>query len=115
MRQVSFTLLMRRRRRRYGNSAQYERNRRFGHLVDALGREADGAKLPSGGLRLNASKSESRPVRDDTMAPLSWEAADRRRFLLRTAAGRAAPAENFSWPGAGEGFSRPRWRESFPP
>lgn len=42
------------------NPAQYERNRRFGHLVHALGRETSGAKLPSVGLRLNASKSESR-------------------------------------------------------
>jgi hypothetical protein len=41
------------------NPAQYERNRRFGHLVYVLGRTADGAKLPSEGLRLNASKSES--------------------------------------------------------
>ncbi|XP_061942873.1 uncharacterized protein LOC133667674 [Apis cerana] len=29
------------------NPAQYERNRRFGHLVHALGRAAGGAKLPS--------------------------------------------------------------------
>ncbi|CAN7977941.1 unnamed protein product [Ixodes persulcatus] len=42
------------------NPAQYERNRRFGHLVHVLGRETSGAKLPSVGLRLNASKSESR-------------------------------------------------------
>jgi hypothetical protein len=41
------------------NLAQYERNRKFGHLVHALGREAGGAKLPSVGLRLNASKAES--------------------------------------------------------
>ena len=58
MRQVSFTLLMT--RRSESNPAQYERNRRFGHLVRALGREASGAKLPSAGLRLNASKAESR-------------------------------------------------------
>ena len=44
------------------NPAQYERNRRFGHLVHVLGRVASGAKLPSVGLRLNASKSESRLV-----------------------------------------------------
>ena len=57
MRQVSFTLLM----NRYydSNPAQYERNRRFGPVVLVLGREASGAKLPSEGLRLNASKSES--------------------------------------------------------
>jgi hypothetical protein len=42
------------------NPAQYERNRRFGHLVHALGRAAGGAKLPSVGLCLNASKAESR-------------------------------------------------------
>ena len=41
------------------NPAQYERNRRFGPVVLVLGREASGAKLPSDGLRLNASKSES--------------------------------------------------------
>ena len=43
----------------YSNPAKYERNRRFGHLVYVLGRTADGAKLPSEGLRLNASISES--------------------------------------------------------
>src|SRR5436190_385596 len=41
------------------NPAQYERNRRFGHLVHALGRAAGGAKLPSVGLCLNASKAVS--------------------------------------------------------
>src|SRR5579871_4655705 len=50
------------------NPAQYERNRRFGHLVHVLGREASGAKLPSVGLRLKASKSESPLVdRSDTV------------------------------------------------
>ena len=39
---------------------QYERNRRFGHLVHVLGRSASGAKLPSVGLCLNASKAEAR-------------------------------------------------------
>ncbi|GBP52933.1 hypothetical protein EVAR_47588_1 [Eumeta japonica] len=39
------------------NTAQYERNRSFGHLVHALGRAAGGAKLPSAGLCLNASKA----------------------------------------------------------
>lgn len=58
MRQVSFTLLMT--GHCDSNPAQYERNRRFGHLVHVLGRETSGAKLPSVGLRLNASKSESR-------------------------------------------------------
>jgi hypothetical protein len=43
----------------HSNPAQYERNRRFGHLVHALGRAAGGAKLPSVGLCLNASKAES--------------------------------------------------------
>ncbi|KAK0071065.1 hypothetical protein PV326_001726, partial [Microctonus aethiopoides] len=46
-------------RRCDSNPAQYERNRRFGHLVHALGRAADGAKLPSVGLCLNASKAVS--------------------------------------------------------
>ncbi|CAG9790415.1 unnamed protein product [Diatraea saccharalis] len=41
------------------NTAQYERNRSFGHLVHALGRAAGGAKLPSAGLCLNASKAEA--------------------------------------------------------
>ncbi|XP_039315512.1 uncharacterized protein LOC120360034 [Solenopsis invicta] len=41
------------------NPAQYERNRRFGHLVHALDRAAGGAKLPSVGLCLNASKTVS--------------------------------------------------------
>ncbi|CDS38255.1 cytoplasmic antigen 1 [Echinococcus multilocularis] len=40
----------------YGNPVQYERNRRFRHLVHVPGRSANGARLPSGGLRLNASK-----------------------------------------------------------
>ncbi|KAF7274900.1 hypothetical protein GWI33_012447 [Rhynchophorus ferrugineus] len=41
------------------NPAQYERNRRFGHLVHALARAGYGAKLPSVGLCLNASKAVS--------------------------------------------------------
>ncbi|KFM83195.1 hypothetical protein X975_00826, partial [Stegodyphus mimosarum] len=32
------------------NPAQYERNRRFGHLVHVPGRVTSGAKLPSVGL-----------------------------------------------------------------
>lgn len=46
-------------RRCDSNTAQYERNRSFGHLVHALGRAAGGAKLPSAGLCLNASKAEA--------------------------------------------------------
>ena len=58
MRQVSFTLLIN--HRRYDrNPAQYERNRRFGHLVHVLARPSSGTKLPSVGLQLNASKLES--------------------------------------------------------
>ena len=58
MRQVSFTLLIT--RRCDSNPAQYERNRRFGHLAFVLGRSTGGAKLPSLGLCLNASKAEAR-------------------------------------------------------
>ena len=47
-------------RRCDSNPAQYERNRRFGHLVHVLDRSVGGAKLPSVGLCLNASKAESR-------------------------------------------------------
>jgi len=50
------------------NPPQYERNRRFRHLVHAPGWKAIGAKLPSQGLWLNASKSESRLVFDDILA-----------------------------------------------
>jgi hypothetical protein len=57
VRQVSFTLLMT--GRCDSNPAQYERNRRFGHLVHALARAGGGAKLPSVGLCLNASKAVS--------------------------------------------------------
>lgn len=46
-------------RRCDSNPAQYERNRRFGHLVHALARAGGGAKLPSVGLCLNASKAVS--------------------------------------------------------
>ena len=57
VRRVSFTLLI----TCFcdSNPAQYERNRRFGHLVHAVGRSAVGAKLPLVGLSLNASKAES--------------------------------------------------------
>ena len=47
-------------RRCDSNLAQYERNRKFGHLVHVLGRSADGVKLPSVGVCLNASKAETR-------------------------------------------------------
>ena len=47
-------------RRCDSNPAQYERNSRFGHLVHVLARSGGGAKLPSVGLCLNASKAESR-------------------------------------------------------
>ena len=57
MRQVSFTRLMT--SRCDSEPAQNERNRRFGYLVHALGRAAGGAKLPSVGLCLNASKAVS--------------------------------------------------------
>ena len=49
-------------RRSDSNLAQYERNSRFGHLVHALARSGNGAKLPSVRLCLNASKAESRLV-----------------------------------------------------
>ena len=41
------------------NSAQYERNRRFRQLAFGLAWKGNGPKLPSVGLWLNASKSES--------------------------------------------------------
>jgi len=54
-------------RRCNGNPAQYERNRRFGHLVHVLGWSANGAKLPSERLKLNASKARISPrFCDDT-------------------------------------------------
>ena len=61
----------------YGNPAQYERNRRFRHLVHVL---ANGASLPSAGLWLNASKSESRP---DMRRYLSHHCVGRQRYELR--------------------------------
>ena len=103
-----------------GNPAQYERNRRFRHLVYVLGRSANGATLPSVGLWLNASKSESRPeCRDDT---LCTAAVGRRRYARPIscprvkAAGRdaavqpqiwapRAPAD--SWPAAGRNEIHP--------
>ena len=60
-----------------GNSTQYERNRWFRHLVFALGWSANGAKLPSAGLWLNASKSESTPERNDAYLGRWQENADR--------------------------------------
>ncbi|KAJ8027717.1 hypothetical protein HOLleu_29749 [Holothuria leucospilota] len=46
----------------HGNSVQYKTNRRFGTAVRVLGRKAGGARLPSVGIRLNASKTESAPA-----------------------------------------------------
>ncbi|CDI96674.1 cytoplasmic antigen 1 [Echinococcus multilocularis] len=37
----------------YGNPVQYERNRRFRHLVHVPGRSANGARLPSGGATIH--------------------------------------------------------------
>jgi hypothetical protein len=71
VRQVSFTLLMT--RRCDSNPAQYERNRRFGHLVHALARVGDGAKLPSVGLCLNASKAVSFLVKGGNDISRSFE------------------------------------------
>ncbi|UYV76223.1 RSPRY1 [Cordylochernes scorpioides] len=42
-----------------GSISTPRNHQRYGHLVRALGRTANGAKLPSEGLQLNASKSES--------------------------------------------------------
>ena len=57
MRQVSFTLLMT--SRCDSNPAQYEKNRRFGDLVHALGRAAGGAKLPFVRICLKDDKAVS--------------------------------------------------------
>jgi hypothetical protein len=67
------------------NPAQYERNRRFGHLVHVLDRAVSGAKLPSAGLRLNASKSESHLVTIVILlAPrVPWEGNARHVVRLR--------------------------------
>ncbi|CDI96803.1 hypothetical protein EmuJ_000053100 [Echinococcus multilocularis] len=83
VRQVSFTLLMGTMRvmsevqadRCYGNPVQYERSRRFRHLVHVPGRSANGARLPSEGLRLNASKSEIHPEVQRYTAPFHMCAA----------------------------------------
>lgn len=64
-------------RRCNGNPAQYERNRRFRHLVYVLGWKANGAKLPSGGIWLNASKSESRPKMQRFTVPSCQKASIR--------------------------------------
>ena len=72
MRQVSFTLLI---TSHYNsNPAQYESNCKFGPVVLRLGRMACGANLPSVGIRLKASKSESLLVTcSDTMhASCTW-------------------------------------------
>lgn len=65
VRQISFTLLMA--CRCDSHTAQYERNRSFGHLVDALGRAAGGAKVPSAGLCRNGSKAEASLADDNFM------------------------------------------------
>ena len=90
MRQVSFTLLMT--RRCDSNPAQYERNRRFGHLVHVLGRSAAGAKLPSVGVCLNASKAETRLDMEtlllDRETVRSMLGARRLHLTVRSLAGR---------------------------
>ncbi|CAH1107513.1 unnamed protein product [Psylliodes chrysocephalus] len=63
-------------RRCDSNPAQYERNRRFGHLVDALTRAGNGAKLPSVGLCLNASKAVSFLVKGGN--DISWSSESRK-------------------------------------
>ena len=93
--------------RRYGNPAQYERNRRFGPLVHALGREAGGAMLPSERLRLNASKSESLPMRGDA-AGVPPEGGPLQRLPV-SLGGRADPVDSALGrsslrPGAAGGF-----------
>jgi hypothetical protein len=97
VRQVSFTLLMT--SRCDSNLAQYERNRKFGHLVHALGREAGGAKLPSVGLSLNASKAESALGMVATITRgVPWaerlepDTAQARASFLREARGSTAPS-----------------------
>lgn len=63
-------------RRCDSNPAQYERNRRFGHLVHALARAGYGAKLPSVGLCLNASKAVSFLVKGGN--DISWSSESRK-------------------------------------
>ena len=86
---------------------RYERNRRFGHLVRALGRAASGAKLPSAGSRLNASKPESRLVtatiplcdrfrrKAAITEPVSVTKPQERRQLCRSRLDRATPATSY--------------------
>ncbi|GJQ87648.1 hypothetical protein Trydic_g5739 [Trypoxylus dichotomus] len=66
------------------NPAQYERNRRFGHLVHALARAGGGAKLPSVGLCLNASKAVSFLVKggNDTLRSFESRKAQNNVTLL---------------------------------
>ena len=95
-------------RRCDSNPAQYERNRRFGHLVYVLGRSAGGAKLPSVGLCLNASKAESRLV----MATISLDPSlcsgkdslrtpSRSREPCRAAQSAARLSRSLTWQGGG--------------
>ena len=95
-------------RRCDSNPAQYERNRRFGHLVYVLGWSAGGAKLPSVGLCLNASKAESRLV----MATISLDPSlcsgkdslrtpSRSRESCRVAQSAARLSRSFTWQGGG--------------
>ena len=66
------------------NSTQYERNRWFGHLAFALAWAGNGAKLPSVGLWLNASKSESVLERNDIFSGNFWRTpVEVPRYLLR--------------------------------
>lgn len=80
------------------NPAQYERNRRFGHLVHALGRAAGGAKLPSVGLCLNASKAVSSLVKggNDISRSLVSRKAQNNVTLL---GGRPSPDRSSHEPG----------------
>ena len=95
-------------RRCDSNPAQYERNRRFGHLVYVLGRSAGGAKLPSVGLCLNASKAESRLV--TATIPLdpsfcsgkdSLRTPARSREPWRTAQSAVRLSRSLTWQGGG--------------
>lgn len=79
-------------RRCDSNPAQYERNRRFGHLVHALARAGGGAKLPSVGLCLNASKAVSCLVKacNDTIRSSESRKALNHETLLGVSRSRGA-------------------------
>ncbi|GBP96671.1 hypothetical protein EVAR_89996_1 [Eumeta japonica] len=86
-------------RRCDSNTAQYERNRSFGHLVHALGRAAGGAKLPSAGLCLNASKAVASLAESgkDTLAVEPRESGGSKQFRCR---GSESSVDDFrSWRG----------------